>query len=303
MSVAVNRLPKPRLIGLVGEAGCGKDTVAGFALDYITAEAFAFADPMKQFAGDVFGFSRKQLYGPSEFRNAVDARLSYDPPHLRVPTKPDLNDVRGFRALMVQLGYQVKRVLRIAAPVEDNRSAPVVLFDRAAVDAERARCWARFEERATPWLQQVLPPGYPLELGLNRLRVWMEDVMAQANITPRYVLQTLGTEWGRAISDSIWVDRGIRTAKELMTQGFTAIIKDVRFLNEAQLIRDNGGEVWYINRPSINREAVQKAGVAGHPSEAQQRSPEMQALVTRVIPNTGTLDDLEGHVLEALADA
>lgn len=68
----------PLLIGLVGRAGSGKDTVGGFiagspALKTPTAVT-SFAEPMKVFCKEVFDFTHEQLYGPSELRNAPDRR-------------------------------------------------------------------------------------------------------------------------------------------------------------------------------------------------------------------------------------
>lgn len=55
--------------------------------------------------------------------------------------------------------------------------------------------------------------------------------------TPRYAMQTLGTEWGREImDDALWVDIAIRKA----LQGPT-VITDVRFPNEMAAIKRAGG--------------------------------------------------------------
>jgi len=66
-------------------------------------------------------------------------------------------------------------------------------------------------------------------------------------ITYRQLLQTLGTEWGRkTIKNSLWTDI---FAKEIGTcHGCSIIVDDVRFDNEAQLIRDLGGSIVFLRR-------------------------------------------------------
>lgn len=62
--------------------------------------------------------------------------------------------------------------------------------------------------------------------------------------TPRYAMQTLGTEWGRnTISETLWLDAWQRT----MPEG-DIIVDDVRFDNEFDLIKSLGGLVIEIQR-------------------------------------------------------
>ncbi len=60
-----------KLIGLVGKAGSGKDSAAAMIPG---ARRFSFADPLKEFCRDVFGWDRETLWGPSELRNKPDPR-------------------------------------------------------------------------------------------------------------------------------------------------------------------------------------------------------------------------------------
>lgn len=108
--------------------------------------------------------------------------------------------------------------------------------------------------------------------------------------SPRVLLQTLGTEWGRdTIRDDIWVRIAMQRAAEVTH----AAITDVRFANEAQAIRDAGGVVWRVVRPL----AVLDEEAARHPSEAGIAD----GLVDAVIDNSGTLDDLEAAIRRLLA--
>lgn len=62
------------IIGISGLANSGKDTAADFLVGRYGFAKTSFADPMKNIARDVFGFSYEQLWGPSEARNAPDER-------------------------------------------------------------------------------------------------------------------------------------------------------------------------------------------------------------------------------------
>lgn len=57
------------LLMLVGQAGSGKDTVAGMIAEKVPdTELVSLASPIKEFAGKFMGFSDTQLYGPSSAR-------------------------------------------------------------------------------------------------------------------------------------------------------------------------------------------------------------------------------------------
>lgn len=66
---------------------------------------------------------------------------------------------------------------------------------------------------------------------------------------PRQVLQAYGTDFARKlIKESIWVDYVRQAVYE--SDGINpVVITDVRFNNEAEMIRAEGGEIWRILRP------------------------------------------------------
>lgn len=100
----------------------------------------------------------------------------------------------------------------------------------------------------------------------------------------RTLLQRLGTEVGRdLIHPNVWVDATF--AK--MRDGGKYVISDVRFPNEADAVKQWGGEIWRIMRPDT--------GPANdHPSETalDDYLPDVR------LYNDGTLDDLTVAVLE-----
>jgi hypothetical protein len=77
----------------------------------------------------------------------------------------------------------------------------------------------------------------------------------------REAAQKLGTEWGRALDPDIWLKV---MAKQLELANHTNVcLSDVRFENEAALIRSLGGTVVHIGGKSVNLGAN-----ATHASEA-----------------------------------
>jgi hypothetical protein len=66
--------------------------------------------------------------------------------------------------------------------------------------------------------------------------------------TPRWAMQTLGTEWGRnLIHPDIWVNVAIENWRKRDIGNY--VFDDVRFENEAHAIREAGGEIWRVRRP------------------------------------------------------
>lgn len=177
------------IIALTGLAGSGKNTVA----DMIPGPKVAFAEPLKRFCGEVFGFTREELYGPSE-----------------------------------------------------ARERPSKSFAR--------------------------PDGTPL--------------------TARYALQTLGTEWGRNCDPDIWAKAGVAEALRCGEHCQYVTITDLRFTNEAKLVREAGGQVWRIRRGD-------GAGMT-HASERDVWAPEMAQHVTYEIDNNGTFAELAERVCASL---
>lgn len=64
--------------------------------------------------------------------------------------------------------------------------------------------------------------------------------------TPRYMMQTLGTEWARNTIDSeIWVKFVFYNLQSYV------VLSDVRFENEAEMIRDRGLLIHMVGRDKI----------------------------------------------------
>lgn len=66
-----------KLIGLIGEAGSGKDTLAMYLKNNYPVETYALADPIKEITRNLFLFDDEQLYGSK--KNIVDERWNITP--------------------------------------------------------------------------------------------------------------------------------------------------------------------------------------------------------------------------------
>ena len=109
--------------------------------------------------------------------------------------------------------------------------------------------------------------------------------------TPRQLLQTLGTDWGRTMVHSeVWIRSVQRRVERALEDGRHSVITDLRFDNEAEWIRSLGGQVWRVDRAVPEDVAC----LSPHSSERGIRND----LVDRVIENGSTLEDLRRRVAE-----
>ena len=258
------------IIGLCGVAGSGKSTVADFLVRDHGFVSIALADPIKRAAKDWFAFTDRQLWGPSEARNEPDRRY------------------------LVNAGYA-----------------------DAVAEQKRAYTFAR---------QNGNDASAEEHLRLAR------SYAKEAWLTPRRALQVMGTEVGRSCYRNVWVEHAMRVANQLLRKDYAqnegvwryspyeglfrdknrnytgfpeldnlplgVVISDVRFRNEVLAIRDVGGEVWRLTRPSSGL----TGDAAKHQSETEQNEID-SSLFGSFIDNRGTLEDLERATGDAVHEA
>jgi ABC-type oligopeptide transport system ATPase subunit len=121
-------------------------------------------------------------------------------------------------------------------------------------------------------------------------RLLKETKMGVFNKTPRYIMQTFGTEWGRQmIAPDIW-EQVLRSRVLQMFADDTfanIVVTDVRFESEALMINQLGGHVLRVQRDH-NPHRID----ATHESE----KPLDDKYVADIIMNNGTLKDLQATV-------
>lgn len=117
----------------------------------------------------------------------------------------------------------------------------------------------------------------PLKAALNEMfhwpmeawndREWKEREIKWLGKSPRQLAQTLGTEWGRElVHPQLWVllaeQKYIQHIDDY-SQDFGGmppfVIPDVRFVNEAEMIRSQNGVVIQLHRPGVMSIAAHKS--------------------------------------------
>lgn len=123
-------------------------------------------------------------------------------------------------------------------------------------------------------------------------RTKKEDYIPWLGRSPRYLMQTLGTTWGRnCIKPDLWVQLAARKVEAhrrsspcLHINGI--VLSDVRFEDEAAYVRGQG-TLWHIHRTTM--------AYTGLASSALQHISEQGVAwlpCDRTIHNSGSIDDL-----------
>ncbi|MEC7159065.1 MAG: deoxynucleotide monophosphate kinase [Bacteroidota bacterium] len=107
----------------------------------------------------------------------------------------------------------------------------------------------------------------------------------------RYIMQTLGTDWARdMVSQTIWLDMMEKRLADAYKNKFLIAVDDVRFNNEATLIRDRGGIIIRIIRGDTQSDNhISERGVSDD-------------LVSHEIENTGSVTDLSDKLEKIIYD-
>ncbi|MNZ93709.1 hypothetical protein D3C78_1127880 [compost metagenome] len=137
--------------------------------------------------------------------------------------------------------------------------------------------------------------------GLNLSAAQLEGAEKEAPLpwlgkSPRELLQTLGSEWGRElVHRELWLRvarQNLDNLAECFPQAPGIVISDVRYEDEAAFVRERGGVLVHILRPDAPpvRAHATEAGVAIGDNDL-------------TIHNDGGLAELRERVLEAVQRA
>jgi hypothetical protein len=93
-------------------------------------------------------------------------------------------------------------------------------------------------------MKELPVPGWARQEPVNPLSNY-----GQQEITPRRIMQTLGTEWRDLIDHNLWVRIAVENAKEQLARGHHVVIDDMRFPHELEAVKALGGKIVVIVRP------------------------------------------------------
>lgn len=147
-----------------------------------------------------------------------------------------------------------------------------------------------FNAASTEIITEVLDPGVKVNAFI-KLYEWFTRLRSTygTKISPRIILQTLGTEWGREVDPLMWARYGHRIANKLRS-GYSytyheglfvdntawenpyagVVIPDHRFINEVRYTNEQPGTAMIrLKRPAYPGKEV---GIAGHKSEEEHKN-------------------------------
>jgi hypothetical protein len=222
------------IIIIGGGAGSGKDTVAEMLCRGRNGVMIAQADPMKQFAQQVAGFTTDQLWGPSSSRNAEDPRF-----------RPGMEGEVNWELMAGQVLF--------------SDLAPSWLNFIGAHDAFPVlKSW--FDKLRADFKDRTLTPRAFLQtLGTEFGRTVSRDVWSNLAISQARELLVGGASYDR--------ERGLQKSDN-PGHNFV-VITDGRFRNEILNVTSMGGRALKVVNPVDEGAAVESAGIKGHASEAE----------------------------------
>lgn len=135
-------------------------------------------------------------------------------------------------------------------------------------------------------LRAMLLAGFGIDMNEQYWKDRKEEPIPAFGVSPRQMLQTLGTEWGRKlVNTDVWL---LLAKGQLHARGPGMIITDVRFENEAAWVRKMGGIVIHVKRDAAPK-------VSMHESEAGVSVAELS---DEIIMNDGSLEDLQAQIFK-----
>lgn len=112
-------------------------------------------------------------------------------------------------------------------------------------------------------------------------RAMKEQAIPGFSFTWREAAQRLGTEWGRGLDPAIWIKIAQR---DIALIGDSVVITDIRFENEAAMLRASGGTLIHI----LGR----KADLGVHQDHVSEKPVLIYPDTDVILDNRGSLEDL-----------
>lgn len=253
-------MTKLPIVGLLGEAGSGKDTAAEILIKNHGYYGLALADPLKVYCGWLFGWQPASMWGDGKVKDAAVEDMTFSRcPHCGAPgSATERPTPTGPEPRCVTCGYQGHMFSEWLG----------ALSPRYALQSLGG--WGR-----------SIMPGIYASMALKRAMAVLEGESPLCDPfrveLPEEVLR-------------------VRSAMPTSMLGLPAsgiVITDVRYRNEVEAIQQAGGLVVRIVRNT--KADVTKTGIPGHHSETEQQSIADKE-VDDIIFNDGSLEDLSNEV-------
>jgi hypothetical protein len=108
-------------------------------------------------------------------------------------------------------------------------------------------------------------------------------------ITPRLMLQNVGTSLRNSISDDIWINTVVQFSNKNVNNTNNVVISDCRYINELNYIRNNGGVLILMKRDVTNpTNPINPTSTNNHESDKLQDDD----FYDIIIDNNGDIDNL-----------
>jgi hypothetical protein len=242
------------ILGFMGEAGSGKDFCSDWVINNKKFTKVAFADPIKRFCQEIFGFSDAQLWGDTKYRGE---RI--------IPWKGAVKQEASKEKFIEEWSYCLMRmnlqadafVNRLYLSIVEKSAYKNVLFE-----------W--FDDLRTRADSGTISARVALQLlGTEYGRYFKHSIW----VDYLYKIVVPGIrEHGFAYDQTRGLVQKVDPVVRESVNG--VIVPDHRFLNELELSQEYGGYVIKLVRLSQKDKAnkAEEDGIKGHASEAEQRS-------------------------------
>jgi hypothetical protein len=223
--------------------------------------------------------------------------------------RKDLNFLSQADAVVVLEGWKKSKGAKLEVHIARQLDIPVMILEDGKlvprIEVLGIAGYARSGKDSVA--QELNKQGYvsmsfagPIKKAISILDPKMEDGKSYKDIVAehglesakdkypevRRLLQIFGTEVGRTMfGEDFWVDHALNSIPD----GLKVVFTDVRYPNEANAIKDFGGEVWWISREGIGP-------LNDHASENSLTDYTFEFY----IDNNGTLEELQDKVLAGL---
>ncbi len=249
--------PHANLVAFCGYKGSGKDTGAAVLIEEEGFTKVSFADALK---GMLFTYFAHRHEYDTNAQSAINGK----------------NKEKTHYLLRTEL-------LGLDSSIEAMIDFLIMFQGHPKKYAERVK-----SEMYRHWGEPALL-GHSYNFVFKSLKDWTKSLGKRGDwLTPRHVMQQLGTEWGRDVIDpEIWViltDRRIDTLDK-------AVVTDVRFPNEEAYVRQKKGLFLRVDRANLKPDLT-------HVSEQSVRDFKVDA----EIENDKSIEALRARVLSEYFD-